>query len=254
MAGKTAAPLFQRLKTKNCLTRSGVPAWAFKPDTSFYNLVQLQGPSLFDVESVNLLVRVLDLIGTFVFALSGAMRGVHHRMDVFGIFVLAFVTAVFGGITRDVLIGAVPPSAFTDWIPLALSIAAGILVFKYHPQFERMKHPVQLFDAAGLAVFAVVGTQKALEYGVGGPMAAVLGMTSGIGGGMVRDVLTARIPAVLLSEIYAVAALAAGLVVVAGMALDVSPVVVTLGGAALCIFLRVMAIYRGWRLPNAQGK
>jgi uncharacterized membrane protein YeiH len=203
------------------------------------------------VESVVLLVKALDLVGTFVFALSGAALGVERDMDLFGVLVLAFVTAVFGGITRDVLIGALPPASIASWHNLALAVAAGLFVFRFHHALHRLQHPVQVFDAAGLGVFAVAGTDKALEYGITWPMAAVLGMISGIGGGIVRDVLTAQIPTVLRADIYAVAALAGALVVVAGYEVALSPTAVALAGITLCVFLRLMALYRGWKLPVA---
>ncbi len=170
-------------------------------------------------------------------------------MDLFGVLVLAFVTAVFGGITRDVLIGAIPPASIASWHNLALAVAAGLLVFRFYGLFDRLQHPVLFFDAAGLGVFAVAGTQKALDHGINWPMAAVLGMISGIGGGMVRDVLTAQVPTVLRADIYAVAALAGAVVMVAGDALGLPPTAVALAGITLCMFLRLMAIYRGWRLP-----
>lgn len=204
--------------------------------------------------SAALLVRVLDLVGTFVFAISGAALGVERGMDLFGVLVLAFVTAVAGGIARDVLIGAVPPESIANWHNLALAVVAGLLVFRFFRLFYRLQQPVQFFDAAGLGVFAIAGTQKALDYGVNWPMAAVLGMISGIGGGMVRDVLTAQVPTVLRADIYAVAALAGSLVVVAGSAIGLQPVAVGLVGIALCVFLRLMALYRGWKLPVASAK
>jgi uncharacterized membrane protein YeiH len=210
--------------------------------------------ALTGMEPAILLVRVLDLIGTFVFALSGAALGVQRGMDLFGVLVLAFVTAVVGGITRDVLIGAVPPASIASWHNLALAVAAGVLVFRFSTWFDRLQHPVLFFDAAGLGVFAVAGTQKALNHGINWPMAAILGMTSGIGGGMVRDVLTMQVPTVLCSDIYAVAALAGALVVVAGSEIGWPPTAVALAGIALCVFLRLMALYRGWKLPVASFK
>ena len=204
------------------------------------------------MEAANLLVRTLDLIGTFVFAISGAMLGVRRGMDLFGVLVLAFVTAVFGGILRDLLIGAVPPAAVESWYYLALAVTAGLLTFWCHERLARLQQPVLFFDAAGLGIFAVAGTQKALDYGLNWPMAAVLGMISGIGGGMVRDVLAAQTPVVLRSDIYAVAALAGGLVVLAGAYLGLPSAFVALAGAALCVFLRIMAIYRGWKLPRVR--
>ena len=201
-----------------------------------------------------LLVSVLDLVGTLVFAMSGAARGVHQGMDLFGVLVLAYVTAVSGGITRDLLIGAVPPASVASWHNLALAMAGGLFVFGFCRLFDRLQHPVLLFDALGLGLFAVAGTHKALNHGVNWPMAAMLGMVSGIGGGMVRDVLTTQIPTVLYAELYAVAALAGALAVVAGDALGWSPTAVGWGGVAVCVFLRLMAMYRGWKLPVARSR
>ena len=134
---------------------------------------------------------------------------------------------------------------------LALAVAAGLLTFRLHSLFDRLQHPVLFFDAAGLGVFAVAGTQKALDHGINWPMAAVLGMISGIGGCMMRDVLTAQVPTVLHADIYAVAALAGALVVVAGSEVGLPPTAVALAGIALCVFLRLMALYRSWKLPVA---
>src|SRR4051794_38813265 len=162
------------------------------------------------------LVLVLDLIGTFVFALSGATAGVQRRLDLFGVLVLSFAAANSGGIARDLLIGAVPPAAISDWRYLAVSLLAGVITFYRYPILDRLRNPVLVFDGAGLALFAVAGTQKALVFGLAPVMAALLGMLTGIGGGIVRDVLRAEVPTVLRSDIYAVAALAGAVVVVAG--------------------------------------
>ncbi|WP_242342874.1 trimeric intracellular cation channel family protein [Anaeromyxobacter terrae] len=193
----------------------------------------------------------LDLGGTFVFALSGAAAGVKHRLDVFGALVLALVAASSGGMVRDVLIGAVPPAALVDWRYLAVSLLAGAVVLLWHSAVERLRNPVQLFDAVGLALFAVSGAHKALAFHVGPLPAALLGMLSGIGGGIVRDLLVAEVPTVLRAEIYAVAALAGAAVVVLGSALGVPSSLATAAGALLCFGLRFMALRRGWRLPVA---
>lgn len=195
--------------------------------------------------------QVLDLVGTFVFAISGAALGVRRRFDIFGVLLLAFVTAVSGGIARDVLIGAVPPAALASWHYLALSLLAGVVTFRFHRPIARLKNPVQLFDAAGLAIFAVIGTSKALVFGLEWPMATLLGMLSGIGGGVMRDVLSGQVPMVLRTEIYAVAALAGGLVVSIGTLLHLPAGTVTLVGAGTCFVLRMLAIHRGWKLPGA---
>ena len=199
---------------------------------------------------MELMLLVLDLLGTFVFALSGATAGVRRRLDLFGVLVLAFAAASSGGIARDVLIGAIPPAALSDWRYLAVSLLAGVLTFYRHSDIERLRSPVLMFDALGLAVFAVSGAEKALLYGLAPLMAALLGMLTGIGGGIARDLLLAEVPTVLRSEIYALAALAGAAVVVVGHLLLLSPLATTGGGALLCFGLRMLAIHRGWRLPR----
>jgi uncharacterized membrane protein YeiH len=194
----------------------------------------------------------LDLAGTFVFALSGAVAGVKHRLDLFGVLVLSFAAGSAGGITRDVLIGAVPPVAIRDWRYLAVTLAAGGMIFWCYPRVRRLRSSVLVLDAAGLALFAVVGTQKALAYRLDPVAAALLGMLTAIGGGMLRDALVAEIPIVLRSDLYAVAALAGAGVVVVGHVLQLSPTAVAIAGAAVCFGLRFIAIRRGWQLPVAR--
>jgi len=200
---------------------------------------------------ISSLLLTLDLVGTAVFAMSGAAIGVKYRLDVFGICVLAFVAGNAGGILRDVLIGAVPPAALTGWQHVTVSLLAGVVIFLWHPRLERLRTPILLFDAAGLALFAVSGTQKALAFGLTPLVAALLGMLTGIGGGMLRDVLVSEVPTVLREDLYAVAALAGAAVVVAGHLLHLPPTATTIAGAALCFGIRVVAIRRGWSLPTA---
>jgi uncharacterized membrane protein YeiH len=199
------------------------------------------------------LLLVLDLIGTFVFAISGASVAVARRLDLFGALVLSFVAGNVGGVTRDILIGAVPPAAISDWRYLAISILAGVITFYWSPAVDKLRTPVLVFDAAGLALFAVSGAQKALAFGLNPVMAALLGMLTGIGGGIARDLLVAEIPTVLRAEIYAVAALAGAAVVVIGQSLHASPTATTIIGALLCFGLRLIAIYRDWHLPLAKS-
>ena len=139
--------------------------------------------------TIETFVRILDLGGTFVFAISGAVAAVNRRLDVFGILVLSFVTGNFGGITRDLLIGAVPPAALTDGLYLLVSVLAGLITFFWYAGVERLRSPVLLFDAVGLSFFAVAGAQKAISFGLSPIMSALLGMLTGVGGGMTRDVL-----------------------------------------------------------------
>ena len=195
----------------------------------------------------------LDLAGTFVFALSGGLAGAQRRLDLFGVLVLSFAAGCSGGIARDLLIGAVPPLAIGDWRYLGVSLLAGLITFYGYVAINRLHKPVLVFDGAGLALFAVSGTQKALGFGLEPVMAALLGMLTGIGGGMARDLLLAEIPTVLRSDLYAIAALAGAGAVVIGDLLQLPSPLATAAGVILCLGLRLGAIHRGWHLPTARG-
>ncbi|MGY0798800.1 trimeric intracellular cation channel family protein [Lysobacter sp. A286] len=200
---------------------------------------------------MNSIITVIDLVGTFAFAISGATLGVRKRLDLFGVLVLSFAAAAAGGITRDLMIGATPPVALANWHYLAVSCLAGIVTFYRYADIERLHNPVRLFDAAGLALFAVIGTIKALDHGLGPVGAVLLGMLSGIGGGIVRDVLVARTPVVFQSDLYAVAAMIGAIVIVVGDFFDLPLVPVMIVSAVLCFGLRYMAIRYDWHLPVA---
>lgn len=200
------------------------------------------------------LVLILDLFGTFVFAISGAVAGVRKQLDLFGVLVLSFAAGNAGGIARDLLIGSVPPGGIKDWRYLAVSVLAGLFIFAWPTCSDRLRNPVQLFDAAGLGLFAVAGAQKALSFGLNPLTAALLGMLTGIGGGMTRDVLLAEIPTVLRADLYALAALAGATVVVVGAALRLPSLALAIAGAILCFGLRFMAIRHHWHLPIASER
>jgi uncharacterized membrane protein YeiH len=202
--------------------------------------------------TTSLLVLALDLVGTFAFAISGATAGVRKRLDLFGVLVLSFAAATAGGIMRDALIGATPPAALADWRYLAVSILAGLATFYFFERIERLRNPVQLFDAIGLGLFAVSGAGKALAFGLGPSGAILLGIFSGIGGGIARDLLVVEVPSVLRRELYAVAALLGAACVVIGHTMGLPPAPTALAGALACIGLRLVAIRRGWRLPVAE--
>ena len=203
-------------------------------------------------KTIHDLLLVLDLTGTFVFAISGAMLGARRNLDIFGMLVLSFAASSAGGITRDLLIGAVPPAAINDWRYLAVSLAAGLLTFFCSSLIARLRTAILIFDAAGLALFAVAGTQKALAYGLNPFMAALLGMLTGIGGGIARDLLVARTPAVLRSDLYALAALAGAALVVVGHRLNWPIVPTAIAAAGICFGLRLLAIRYDWNLPVAR--
>jgi uncharacterized membrane protein YeiH len=198
-------------------------------------------------------LRALDLVGTFVFAISGAASGVKHRLDIFGVLVLSVVAATAGGIIRDVLIGSIPPAAIHDWRYITLSLVAGIVTFFWYPLVGKMQSPVQIFDALGLGLFAVVGAGKAVAAHLGPVAAVLMGVLSAIGGGMVRDILVSEVPVVFTAELYAVAALAGAAVVVIGDAISprLAAVAPAIGGI-VCVALRLLAIRKGWKLPVAQ--
>lgn len=198
---------------------------------------------------VHYMMVVLDWAGTFAFALSGGLLGVHKRFDLFGILFLSFVVAVVGGMLRDVLIDALPPVAITEIHYFAIAMVGGLITFYWYPKVESRQRQILLLDAVGLALFAVIGTQKAIDHGINPLMAAILGMLTGIGGGMARDVLAGDVPFVLRADLYALAALAGGAIVSVGAMMSVKPTYQMLLGAAVCIFLRLMAIYYNWRAP-----
>jgi len=198
---------------------------------------------------VGTFLLVLDLMGTFVFALSGASTGVRHRLDLFGVLVLSFAAALAGGITRDVLIGAVPPVGITDWRYITAALAAGLVFFVWDSRMVRLRATILLLDAAGLGLFAVTGTLKALKYHLGPGTAVLLGVLTGVGGGVLRDVLVSEVPVILRSELYAIAALAGAATVVLARALALPAQVGAIGGVVVCFALRAIAIRRGWRLP-----
>lgn len=196
---------------------------------------------------------VLDLLGIFVFAVSGALVAVRKDLDVFGVIVLAGTTGLGGGFLRDVLIDAAPPAALADWRYLVVPVAAGLFTFRFHPTVGRMERTVNVFDAFGLALFCVAGAVKALEYGLGPAPAALMGMVTGIGGGMLRDVLAGRVPVIFRGELYAIPALAGAVVAVVGTRADLPVLLVTTSGAAVCLVWRLLAIWRHWQAPVPRG-
>lgn len=197
-----------------------------------------------------MLLLVLDLLGIAVFAVSGGLVAVRQRFDIVGVLVLAAVTGLGGGWIRDVLIGETPPAALADWRYLVVPVVCGLVVFWFHPAIERLDGPIVVFDAFGLGLFGVAGALKAAEYGLGPLPAALLGMVTCIGGGLIRDVLAGQVPVVLASgELYATPALAGAAVAALGFELDLPTTIVALPAAALTITWRLLAIWRGWRAP-----
>lgn len=199
------------------------------------------------------LLLVLDLAGTFVFGLSGGLAGVQKRLDMFGVVVLAVVVGLAGGITRDLLIG-IPPQTFRDWRYLAVAGGAGLVTFIAHPVLERLARPVLVLDAAGLALFCVTGASTALDHHVGAVEAVVLGAITGVGGGVIRDVLVGEIPVVLRTGLYAIPALMGAAVVVGASSGGSHDLVYPLVGAAVCLCVRLAGLYFDLDVPRAPGR
>ncbi|MER7176611.1 trimeric intracellular cation channel family protein [Streptomyces mesophilus] len=198
----------------------------------------------------------LDLAGIFVFAISGALLAVRKNFDVFGIAVLAEITALGGGLLRDLIIGAVPPAAFTDLGYFVTPLFAAALVFFLHPQVERINRAVNTFDAAGLGLFCVTGTTKAYEYGLGLTSSAALGLATAVGGGVLRDVLANEVPSLLRwdRDLYAVPAMVGAGIVVLCIRYDALNTF-TSGAAVITAFvLRLLAMHYHWRAPRAWNR
>jgi uncharacterized membrane protein YeiH len=195
---------------------------------------------------------IADLVGVAVFAASGASAGVAKRLDVFGVVFLGCAAALGGGLLRDVFIGDHPPLALADWRYSGAAAGAALATFYLHPQLARVRGTVLVLDAAGLGLFTAAGTLKALDFGVPVVGSCILGMITGIGGGLLRDLLTAEIPLVLRREIYAVAALTGAVVVAAGNRLGVPHLVVLLGASVLTFGIRMVAVQRDWSAPVAR--
>lgn len=196
-------------------------------------------------------VLAADLAGTVVFAIEGASAAIRAGLDLLGVLVLSFMVALGGGVIRDVLIGATPPSAIRDWRYPVLAFVTGLITFLIHTQIETV--PAVLLttlDAAGLALFAVAGAEKALDFKINPFIAILMGAMTGCGGGVMRDMLLARVPVVLVADIYASAALLGALVVVVGRRLGFPPAVAAVLGFVVCFALRIAAVRFGWQLPR----
>jgi uncharacterized membrane protein YeiH len=199
------------------------------------------------------LILVLNLAGTFIFGLSGGLAAVREKLDLFGILVLSAVVGLAGGIIRDLLIGT-PPATFRDWRYLVAAGAAGLVCFFGWPALERVKNEVLVFDAFGLGLFCVTGATKALDFGLGPAQAVLLGAITGIGGGMLRDVLLREVPTVLRHELYAIPALlGAAVLVVAQKSGSDSPVFPVVG-VAVCVGVRLAGLRYGVNVPSARSE
>jgi uncharacterized membrane protein YeiH len=200
---------------------------------------------------VDTVQAVLDLAGIFVFALSGSLLAVRVRFDIVGVMVLAVITGIGGGIIRDVLIGDIPPASFRDWRFFLVPAVAALLVFRFHPRLRRIERYINWFDAAGLGLFCATGASKALFFGLDPVPSVLMGVVTGVGGGVLRDVLASRTPVVLREDLYVVPALITATIVVVSFELGWFPPWIPLAAAAVCFVLRLLAIHFHWQAPRA---
>jgi uncharacterized membrane protein YeiH len=200
------------------------------------------------------LLLVLDLTGTFTFGLNGALTAVRvARLDIVGVVTLGMITALGGGVIRDVLIGSIPPATFRDWRYFPLAAAGGLIAFALSRRLDRLETPITVLDAIGLSVFAVIGANKAVTIGLGIGPALLLGVVTGVGGGTIRDTLIRQIPTVLRSELYAIPALVAAAITVATMRLGYYDLPAALGAAAVCFAIRMAGVRYGLNAPSPPG-
>ncbi|WP_408898836.1 trimeric intracellular cation channel family protein [Nocardioides sp. R1-1] len=196
------------------------------------------------------MLLTLDLVGIFVFAISGGLVAVRNQLDIVGVVVLAMATGLGGGVIRDVVIGAVPPPAVADWRYLVVPAVAGLVTFWLHPAVGRLEREINVFDAFGLGLFCVAGALKAQEYGLGPAPSAALGVVTGVGGGIIRDLLAGRVPVIFRTgELYAIPALAGAAIAATGAELGVAHGVILAPAALVTIGWRLVAVRRGWRAP-----
>jgi uncharacterized membrane protein YeiH len=201
------------------------------------------------------LLFAADIAGTLVFAVEGAMAAVNGNLDFIGIVVLAFCTALGGGLIRDILLGALPPAALRDWRYPTIPIVAALLVFFLHRYVRAIPvQTIQVLDAAGLALFAVAGTIKARLHKMNALVAVMLGTITAVGGGTMRDVLLNQVPNVLRIEIYATAALVGSACMIAARKIRLSSNAAAAIGALVCFLLRILGLWRHWNLPKALGQ
>jgi uncharacterized membrane protein YeiH len=206
------------------------------------------------MDKLHSLYSFLDLAGTFAFAISGATAAKQRGLDLFGIFAIAFLVACGGGIIRDLCIGAIPPAGLTNWRYLVAAIIATGLTVGIYPLVQKLNRPVLLFDALGLSLFAVTGAQKALSYGHNAQVAVLLGITTAVGGGVLRDVMLNRIPVILEREIYASAALIGACIVVSGKYFNwLSADLASILGLIICFALRLLALKYHWNMPASHS-
>ncbi len=200
------------------------------------------------------LFYILDAVGTVAFAMAGTFKAVRHKLDILGILVLGFVTAMGGGVIRDALLNRIPV-AFLDNGPAFFSLLGCILASLWHAFAEPLKTQGEeraflIVDGVGLAVFAVTGARMGIEAGLTTWSVVLLAALTGVGGGAIRDMLVREVPLVLYADFYATAALIGGLVYAVLHGLAAPAPLTSLAAFGVTLALRTMAIWRGWHLPR----
>ena len=198
-------------------------------------------------------VYALELLGVYVFATSGALMAIRKGFDVVGIVMLAAITALGGGVLRDLIIGDTPPAAFVNTSYLVVPLVAAVVTFFAHPVVEKLNTAILVFDAAGLGLYSVTGTVKALEYDFGLLQAVILGVMTGVGGGVLRDIVAMEVPALVKveTELYSIPAAAGAMVVAVAAELGLAMVPFSIGAATGIFVFRLLAMFRHWHAPVA---
>lgn len=207
------------------------------------------------------IILITELIGTVAFALSGGLTAIERRLDFFGIIVLSIITAMGGGVIRDLILGITPPAMFRNYIYVATALICAIVLLVFASLFskwlntsrmQKLMHGINLFDAVGLGIFTVIGINTAMDVGFGsnGFLVVFVGVITGIGGGMLRDVLVGRTPQVLRKDVYAIAAIIGGICYYEMLKYNVSAAVAMLIGAVIIITIRLFGLYYQWNLPT----
>ena len=208
------------------------------------------------------LLFAMELIGTIAFAFSGALVGIRKKLDLLGVIVLAVITATGGGMFRDILIGNVPPALFRNPFYAGVAVLAAILIFftiqskrllKTFMQIERYNQVFNSLDAIGLGAFTVVGVDTAISYNVDSYFFLTLfvGVITGVGGGLIRDIMVCEIPSILKEHIYACASLA-GALRYAGTWQIFDPDIAMITSALIVIAIRMLARHYDWNLPHSK--
>ena len=196
------------------------------------------------------IIYVLDIIGTFAFAISGALVASKKDFDLFGVIIIAFVTAVGGGMTRDVLINAHPINWIGDLNYIWTIMAAVVFTFLFKSKIAPLSKTMFLFDTIGIGVFTLLGTQKGLSYDLHPFIAVVMGMVSSVIGGVIRDVLTNEVPLIFKKEIYASACLAGGTVYLITNHFQMQDNIQFIATITTVIVIRMLAVKLHLQLPK----